>query len=123
CIQNTMQKTLVLLSALFCAGIAQAGAPYFVLIKNDAGTQSTQFYEEYGARICQCVKNTQTGSITGQNGGDIKLFSSTDCTGNYETLGSNSVAKDTQWVNSLSFGASNIASSVDAGYCPNWYTL
>ncbi|KAF8951391.1 hypothetical protein BGZ46_003997 [Entomortierella lignicola] len=118
-----MQKTLILLSAL-CASVALAASPYYADIRNNDGSKKFRF-TVYGDtnRACWCVKNTQTGSITGVNGGNIKLFSTSDCTGNYQTIGSNSEASNTQWVNSFSFGASGVSSSGPDGYCPNWYTV
>ncbi|KAF8952610.1 hypothetical protein CPC16_006908 [Podila verticillata] len=118
-----MHKVLFLLLAL-CASVALAASPFFADIRNNDGSKVFRF-KVYGDnnRGCWCVKNTQTGSITGVNGGNIKLFSTSDCTGNYQTLGSNSKASNTQWVNSFSMGASGVSSSDPQGYCPNWYTI
>ncbi|KAG0323696.1 hypothetical protein BGZ99_002573 [Dissophora globulifera] len=118
-----MHKTIILLSAL-CANVAFAATVYYVDIRNNDNSKYFRF-EVDGAstRGCFCVKNTQTGSITGVGGGNIKLFSTTDCTGNYQTIGSDSHITNTQWVNSLSFGASGVSSNDPQGYCPNWYTV
>ncbi|KAF9216975.1 hypothetical protein BGZ59_007120 [Podila verticillata] len=116
-----MHKTLVLLSAL-CAS-ALATAPYYIDIYNNDSSKYFHFATYDEERVCWCVKNTQTGSITGVNGGNIKLFSSTDCTGNYQTIGSNTKQSNTQRVNSFSFGPASIPSLDPQGYCPNWYAL
>ncbi|KAK3804849.1 MAG: hypothetical protein J3Q66DRAFT_361650 [Benniella sp.] len=113
-----MYKSFILLSA-FCAQIAFG--LYAVEIKNNSGTQSFTFKALDNTRYCICVKNTQTGSIQGKNGGNIKLFKTTDCTGEYQTLGSNSKAINTQWVNSFSYGESGIPSAGPGGHCPNYY--
>ncbi|KAF9111965.1 hypothetical protein BGX27_004186 [Mortierella sp. AM989] len=111
-----MHKSLLLLLALSSSALAYK----CLIIKNNTGTKSFRFCVNDADRQCFCVKNTQTGSIQGDNGGDIKLFSTTDCTGNFQKLGSNSKVSNTQWVNSFSLGASNIPSYSD-GFCPNWY--
>ncbi|KAG0339747.1 hypothetical protein BG000_001423 [Podila horticola] len=112
-----MYKSLALLSAL-CAS-ALAASPYFVDIKNNAGTEGFRFNIVYEIRDCICVNNTQIGSITGVNGGNIKLFSTSDCTGKYKYLGSNNRTSNTQWVNSFSFGASGVPTPGPGDYCPN----
>ncbi|KAF9086431.1 hypothetical protein BGX29_008518 [Mortierella sp. GBA35] len=112
-----MQKTLFLLLALSSSALAYKCA----IIKNNSGSKDFRFCVNDADRQCFCVKNTQTGSIKGDNGDDIKLFSSTDCTGNFQKLGPNSLASNAQWVNSFSIGASGIPSYAD-GYCPDWYT-
>ncbi|KAF8924758.1 hypothetical protein CPC16_007337 [Podila verticillata] len=112
-----MHKFLVLLLTLSSSAFAYK----CLIIKNNSGSQSFRFCVNDADRQCFCVKNTQTGSIKGDNGGDIKLFSTTDCTGNFQTLGTNSGISNTQWVNSISLGASGKPSYSD-GFCPNWYT-
>ncbi|KAG0009308.1 hypothetical protein BGZ82_004104, partial [Podila clonocystis] len=62
-----------------------------------------------GERICFCLSKTQTAIINGQLGGDVKLFSTSDCTGNYANGGK--ITNNAQWVNSVSFGKSGISSS------------
>ncbi|KAF8952609.1 hypothetical protein BGZ52_005065, partial [Haplosporangium bisporale] len=113
--------SLVMLSALYAGALA--GSPYFVDIKKNAGTEDFRFNIVYEIRDCICLNNTQAGSITGVNGGLIKLFSSSDCSGKYKTLGSNSQASNAHWVNSFSFGASGVPTSGPDDYCPNWYAI
>ncbi|GJJ76050.1 hypothetical protein EMPS_08409 [Entomortierella parvispora] len=113
-----MQKTLVLmLSAVLCASMV--AAEYAVQIANNNGSKSLKLTAPDGTRPCICLASTQTATIKGINGGNIKVFSSVDCTGNYQTIGSNSAISNAQWVNSISFGASG--SSSGPGSCPNWY--
>ncbi|KAG0049017.1 hypothetical protein BGZ83_006134 [Gryganskiella cystojenkinii] len=114
--QSTMHKTTLLILAV-CAASASA---YEVVVKNNQGWAST-FPVASGDRWCFCVKNTQTASIKGNGGGDIKLFSKDDCTGNFVQLGSNSQQNNAQWVNSFSMGASGIPSGGPNGICPNWF--
>ncbi|KAF9096609.1 hypothetical protein BGX29_008517 [Mortierella sp. GBA35] len=115
-----MHKTLVLLLALS----SSAFASYYADIRNNDGSKAFRFtVVAPSSRACWCVRNTQTGSIKGVNGGNIKLFSSSDCTGNYQTIESNGIAKNTQWVNSFSMGASGVPSDGPDGHCPNWYTI
>ncbi|KAF9194078.1 hypothetical protein BGZ50_006743 [Haplosporangium sp. Z 11] len=96
---------LILLSAL-CVQIALAAQDYCIQLVNSNGSKAQLLCSSPGTRICGCLKNTQTGSIQGVNGGDIKLFSKSDCTGNYQKLGSHSKIRNAQWVNSFSMGAS-----------------
>ncbi|KAF9198972.1 hypothetical protein BGZ49_000078 [Haplosporangium sp. Z 27] len=108
---------------LVCSTIVLGAESYNIVLKNDAGNSFT-LVANPGTRTCFCVVNTQTASIQGQNGGDIKLFSSQDCTGNFQSLGSNGATNNAQWVNSVSWGESGIPSTV--GYlnnqrCPNLF--
>ncbi|KAK3804848.1 MAG: hypothetical protein J3Q66DRAFT_361649, partial [Benniella sp.] len=114
-----MHKVLLLLSLCTSAVFA---ATYQVRVYNNDRSKSFTF-KAYNSRGCFCIKNTQTGFIRGIDGGDIKLFSTTDCTGNYSTLGSNSERSNAQWVNSFSFGQSGVPSDDPQGHCPNWYTI
>ncbi|KAG0021994.1 hypothetical protein BGZ82_011137 [Podila clonocystis] len=116
-----MYKSLVLLSAL-CAS-ALAASPYFVDIKNNDGSKSFRVNIVYEIRDCICVNSTQVGSITGVNGGNIRLFPTSDCTGKYKALGSNRKESNAQWVNSFSFGASGVPTSGPDEYCPDWLAI
>ncbi|KAG0093911.1 hypothetical protein BGZ93_008781 [Podila epicladia] len=120
-----MYKSLALLATLCSAALA---ADYRLeLHHNTDSNKWVSLFTQTGTRTCFCTKNVQTGWIKGNNGGDIKLFSSNDCTGNFQTLGTNERVNNAQWVNSVSFGKSGISSvgpSRDpsgAVYCPNWY--
>jgi hypothetical protein len=95
-------------------------ATNYIHIYNDAGTETT-IYDGCNERVCVCLENTQSAKICGDNGGTIKLFSSTDCSGSYGTLGSNSCTTGAQWVNSISFGPGT-GSSKDTSGCPNFFT-
>ncbi|KAG0217303.1 hypothetical protein BGX33_010949 [Mortierella sp. NVP41] len=72
-------------------------------------------------RACYCLKNTQTAKIYNRDGGDVKLFSTTDCTGNFSKLSEGKTQSNAQWVNSMSFGASGIPSR-DPASCPNYFS-
>lgn len=122
---STMHKSLVLLATLASAVLA---ADYKLELHHaTVSSKWVSLYTQAGTRICFCTKNVQTGWIKGNNGGDIKLFSNNDCTGNFATLDSNSRVDNAQWVNSVSFGKSGIPSdgpSRDPSgkvYCPDWY--
>ncbi|KAG0363968.1 hypothetical protein BGX24_004809 [Mortierella sp. AD032] len=118
-----MHKAITFLLALaFYSGMVLA-ATYNVEIYNNNRSQKFNFacITELSPRDCIC--NAQTGFIKGLNGGTIKLFSSADCTGNFQTLGAYKEAANTQWVNSFSFGLDGYASSGPNGYCPNWYNI
>ncbi|KAG0079014.1 hypothetical protein BGZ93_003423 [Podila epicladia] len=116
-----MYKSLVLLSAL-CVSVL-AGSPYFVDIKNKDESASFRFPIVYEIRDCICLNNTQADSITGVNGGKIRLFPTSDCTGKYKSLDGNKKLSNVQWVNSFSFGASGVPTTGPQDYCPNWFAI
>ncbi|KAK3814563.1 MAG: hypothetical protein JOS17DRAFT_760787 [Linnemannia elongata] len=109
-------KLLYLLSAVACASIVYA--EYQVQICDNTCNRKHTF-KTTNIRPCICLASTQTGTIGGINGGDIKVFASTDCTGNYQQLKPNQGISNAQWVNSVSFGPSG--SSLSPGTCPDWY--
>ncbi|KAG0352996.1 hypothetical protein BG005_007627 [Podila minutissima] len=111
-----MFKSLVFLSALATSALAY----YQVSVENNY-SRNIHLYAQDGTRQCYCLTNTQSAYIRGVNGGDIKLFSSDDCTGSYSTLESDEEVGEAHWVNSVSFGASG-SSKDPNGYCPNWHT-
>ncbi|KAK3804847.1 MAG: hypothetical protein J3Q66DRAFT_361647 [Benniella sp.] len=121
-----MYKSFVLLAAV-CSSVALAADYRLELHHNTDSRKWVSLFTQPGTRICFCTKNVQTGWIKGNNGGDIKLFSSTDCRGEFQSIGSNSRVDNAQWVNSVSFGKSGIPSngpSKDPSgrvYCPDWY--
>ncbi|CAO3566510.1 unnamed protein product [Mortierella alpina] len=117
-IKSAMFKSAILLSAL-CAQVAFA--LYVVEIKNTSGSQAFTFKANDNYRYCICVRNTQTGSIEGKNGGNIKIFSSSDCTGSFQTVDPSQKVTNTQWVNSFSYGEPDISSAGPGGHCPNYY--
>ncbi|KAF9898063.1 hypothetical protein BX616_004539 [Lobosporangium transversale] len=112
-----MHKSLLLLA--LCAAGALAQGDYHVDVTNNAGRTIT-FYDYTGFRVCKCLKNTQTAKIYNRDGGDVKLFSSTDCTGSYTPLAQGKTQYSAQWVYSMSFGKSGI-SSRDPTSCPNYF--
>ncbi|KAG0023148.1 hypothetical protein BGZ81_008246 [Podila clonocystis] len=112
-----MHKSSLLLLAVYAASVSA----YEVVVKNNAGWTQT-FPAHADERWCYCMKNTQTNSIKNTNGGDVKLFSTTDCTGNYSQLKPSSQMNNAQWVNSFSMGASGIPSEIaNHGSCLNWF--
>ncbi|KAF9921323.1 hypothetical protein FBU30_008690 [Linnemannia zychae] len=78
---------------------------------NNDGSKSPGIEISNSQRVCVCFRDTQTTQIDGTLGGDVKLFSTADSTGNYAS-GSEKVTCNTQWVNSVSFGASGIPSEL-----------
>ncbi|KAF9921002.1 hypothetical protein FBU30_009024 [Linnemannia zychae] len=112
-----MHKLTLLLSTLCTAQIALAQSHSIHLYNNDNSKDISLKLTDQ--RICYCISQTQTARIDGTNGGDVKLFSSSDCTGSY-TGGSGKVTTGAQWVNSVSFGKSGIP-SVGPGRICKWY--
>ncbi|KAG0371093.1 hypothetical protein BGX24_001838 [Mortierella sp. AD032] len=111
-----MVKSIFLLTTLFTS-FAFAADLYYVAIWNNAG-RSDEIAVLKTQRRCVCLKNTQTARILNYLGGDVKLFSKSDCTGNYATLAEDDSQYNAQWVNSVSFGKSGIPSYGPDG-CPN----
>ncbi|KAF9273044.1 hypothetical protein BGZ68_001876 [Mortierella alpina] len=113
----TMLKAIVLLS--FCVIVALAQNTYYLSIYSNTGARKG-FYIYEGYRKCACLKNTQTNKIENEDGGDVKLFSTSDCTGNYVQMKNGATQSNAQWVNSMSYGSSGMSS--DGPYrCPNYY--
>ncbi|KAF9923951.1 cytochrome c1 [Linnemannia zychae] len=96
-----MYKSALLLSVL-CLSKVVFG--YSIDLQNNDGSLKTGFSLNNDQRGCACLSKTQTAQIMGQDGGDVKLFSTSDCTGNYAN-GSGKTTYNAQWVNSVSFGA------------------
>ncbi|KAG0332894.1 hypothetical protein BG000_009646 [Podila horticola] len=110
-------KLLYLLSAAACASVAYA--EYAVQICNNGCKKVHTFKTPNNIRPCICLASTQTATIGDINGGDIKVFQSADCTGNFQKIPRNEAINNAQWVNSMSFGPSG--SSRDPGPCGDWY--
>ncbi|KAF9318244.1 hypothetical protein BG000_000196 [Podila horticola] len=110
-------KSLLLMLAV-CASGALAESCAWVVNSNIDQRSLCQYNDN--ARTCFCVTNTQTISIFASGIGNVKLFSTADCTGNYATLGNGKTQENAQWVNSISVGKAGISSSGPNG-CPNYY--
>lgn len=108
-----MVKSLFLLTAFLTSS---AFANYYVAIWNNA-RKSTELMVTRDRRSCVCLKNTQTFRIMNFSHSDVKVFSSTDCTGNYDIVTTD--IYNAQWVNSMSFGRSGIPSE-GPDSCPNY---
>ncbi|KAF9281309.1 hypothetical protein BGZ74_002414, partial [Mortierella antarctica] len=63
---------------------------------------------------------TQTAMIDATFGGNVKLFSASDCTGN-RADGSGKVTYNAQWFNSVSIGVSNKPSNWNGGKTCKWH--
>ncbi|KAG0232233.1 hypothetical protein BGW42_008287, partial [Actinomortierella wolfii] len=117
---RNMYKSILALA--FLVSSAFAVGDYHIDVFNNAG-QRQRFYEFKGYRTCLCIKNVQTAKIRNVDVGDVKLFSTTDCTGNYSKLGKGKTQGNTYWVYSVSFGDSGKPSVVADPTCPkysNW---
>ncbi|KAG0224883.1 hypothetical protein BGW42_004813 [Actinomortierella wolfii] len=113
-----MQSSFLLLTALCFASVVLAETR--VWIENNTGSKHMSLAVPAGERFCYCISKTQTALIDGRGGNNVKLFSRSDCTGNYSN-GSGKVTKNAQWVNSISFGVPNKPSIWGAGTQCNWY--
>ncbi|KAG0309747.1 hypothetical protein BGZ97_012984 [Linnemannia gamsii] len=114
-----MVKTLALLA--LCATVAVANP--IVLVKADLINNSGKTYQlqvDTDNRSCICLKNTQTAKILNRDAADMKLFSTSDCTGNFSQLGKGKTQINAQWVNSVSMGKSGVPSIGPYG-CPNYF--
>ncbi|KAF9542723.1 hypothetical protein EC957_001704 [Mortierella hygrophila] len=112
-----MHKSLALLALL--AASALAIGDYHMDVINSAN-KKIRFYDYKGHRTCLCIKNIQSAKIRNVDVGDAKLFSTTDCTGNYSKLGKGNTQSNAQWVNSFSFGDSGKPSQVADASCPKY---
>ncbi|KAF9935476.1 hypothetical protein BGZ75_010230 [Mortierella antarctica] len=111
-----MVKAILLLTTLFTSA-ALATDYYYVAIFNNAG-KSEELQVPRTKRYCVCLRNTQTARIKNFSGSDVKIFSSSDCTGKYSQVADN--AYNAQWANSMSYGRSGISSQGPDG-CPNYW--
>ncbi|KAF9216576.1 hypothetical protein BGZ59_009087 [Podila verticillata] len=111
-----MRKSLVLLMAVY-SNVA-FGFSWIKLTDNAGNIHEESVFPE--DRFCLCLKNTQTATISGVSAGTIRLFSSSDCTGNYQTIYEDDKTGNAYWVNSVSWGKSGIPSLGPDG-CPNYY--
>ncbi|KAG0046175.1 hypothetical protein BGZ83_008633 [Gryganskiella cystojenkinii] len=111
-----MVKSLLLVALCASFAVAQWAE---VTVYNNAG-RSNDLTCLWQNRYCFCVSNTQTNRILNKNGGTVKIFSSTDCTGNYDTLALGKTLSNAQWVNSISIGKAGIASQGPDG-CYNYF--
>ncbi|KAF9560862.1 hypothetical protein EC968_005979 [Mortierella alpina] len=104
--------------ALLVATAATAAAEYHVKYWNKAGVQRGLWVSK-GYRLCFCLRTTQTSKIKNEDCGDVKLFSTSDCEGNFVQLGRGKTQSNTEWVNSVSFGDSGKASKMYKPNCPS----
>ncbi|KAI1297107.1 hypothetical protein EDD11_007231 [Mortierella claussenii] len=115
-----MHKSFVLMAILVASVVAEGD--YHMDIYNNQGKR-LRFYDYNGHRSCFCLKNTQTAKVANVDVGDAKLFSTTDCTGNFVQLAKGKTQSNAQWVNSFSFGDSGKSSEIADPHCPkysNW---
>ncbi|KAF9150315.1 hypothetical protein BG015_007886 [Linnemannia schmuckeri] len=110
-------KILYLLSVVACASVVLA--QYQVKICDNTCRRKYKFNTPNNLRACICLRSTQTGTIEGNNGGLIRIFSSNDCTGDFKEISPNGIRHNAQWVNSMSFGPPG--SSRSPGTCPAYY--
>ncbi|OAQ24798.1 hypothetical protein K457DRAFT_129505 [Linnemannia elongata AG-77] len=115
-----MHKAALLLLAISSISYA-ASDDTWVLIANVGWTKDHVFQVPSNQRNCVCVKNVQTYRIYSDSFCNARAFSSSDCTGNFQTITSTDhPIGNAQWVNTISFGKAGISSSGPSG-CPNWY--
>lgn len=111
-----MKQFAVLL--LLVLSIHTVFAEYIINFWNDAGTEGNA-ESSCAKRVCYCFKGTQTNKLKNTAGGTVKAFSTTDCTGNYDTIAIGSTISNAQWVNSVSMGPSG--TSYALGTCDNLF--
>ncbi|KAF9292167.1 hypothetical protein BKA57DRAFT_497363 [Linnemannia elongata] len=104
-----MHKSSLLLLALATLNSALALGDWQFVVTNNAG-RSVEV-PVAGKRHCVCLETSQTSKIKNTNGGVMKLFSTSDCTGNYAVLSKGATRSNAQWVNSASVGQDGIPSS------------
>jgi hypothetical protein len=94
---------------------------YEIHIWNKAGKRVSLF-NNTNNRICFCLKNTETAKIFNKDGGTLKMFSTSDCTGNYVMFGLGQTLNNADWINSVSFGNSGPRDPFpNPPTCPNYF--
>ncbi|KAG0275478.1 hypothetical protein BGZ96_003771 [Linnemannia gamsii] len=101
-------KSILLLALCTLNGALALGDWQFV-VTNNAG-KSVEV-PVAGQRHCVCLETTQTSKIKNTNGGVMRLFSKSDCTGEFSGLAKGSTRTNAQWVNSVSVGKDGIPST------------
>ncbi|KAJ2963015.1 hypothetical protein NQZ79_g1933 [Umbelopsis isabellina] len=92
-------KTYALLKLMTLTGALACYSDVYYRTK--AGVE--HYIANYGcSRICVCVRNVNTHTIYSMESASTKVFSSSDCTGNYDVIKSS--LSNGEWVNSISFG-------------------
>ncbi|ORX46494.1 hypothetical protein DM01DRAFT_1339496 [Hesseltinella vesiculosa] len=76
---------------------------YWLDVRDDKMPQHYEFYTK-DVRKCICLRTKRSDRIDNLGGGDVKVFSSSDCTGNYASIKEGGEIKNARWVNSASFG-------------------
>ncbi|KAI8059142.1 hypothetical protein BC940DRAFT_314338 [Gongronella butleri] len=111
---------MLLKGIALCLIVAQSTvlASYQVfLYPHGDGTPGCYSISTKSKRKCVCVKNFKTAVVENDSGGVVRMFSTSDCTGNYATLGYKQDQINAYWVNSVSFGPSG--TSVGPSGCPS----
>ncbi|KAF9114345.1 hypothetical protein BGX30_006627, partial [Mortierella sp. GBA39] len=116
--QTNTLKSFILLAALCYTQVTLA--VYLISIENNDDSKHRTLTIPNGERWCYCLSKTQTAIIYDNGGGSTKLFSTSDCTGNY-AMGTGETTYNAQWVNSVSFGPEGIPSTWGAGRSCSWY--
>ncbi|KAF9154350.1 hypothetical protein BG015_001193 [Linnemannia schmuckeri] len=113
-----MLKSVLMLALCATVPFAQA---YEIHIWNNAG-KKISLPQVPSHQSCICLKNTETAKIYNKEGGNVKLFFTDDCTGNYSVLFLGKTQNNAQQINSLSIGGSGIPSSGPLT-CPNYFDI
>ncbi|KAF9160540.1 hypothetical protein DFQ26_005413 [Actinomortierella ambigua] len=117
-----MNKSLLALFALCLAQLVFAQNNWYVTIRNNDNSKYRHLAAPRGYRFCYCLSKTQTATIDGRIGGNVKLFSRSDCKGSFSD-GSDKITNNAQWVNSVSFGVANMDSEFGGGDQCNQYAV
>ncbi|KAG0234615.1 hypothetical protein BGW42_006366 [Actinomortierella wolfii] len=107
--KKKMHRSIVLLLALVATVALAVDYDWIFSITNNK--KKVTKVPVIGRRLCICLKNSQTAKITNIDAGVMKLFSTTDCTGNFAVLKKGSTRSNAQWVMSASVGVDGIPSA------------
>ncbi|KAF9981053.1 hypothetical protein BGZ65_004372 [Modicella reniformis] len=99
---------------------AGPGGPQYKIMFTDHVMIQTLTHGSNDFRQCYCLSNTLSITIYGKGGGLIQAYSSNNCSGGYQVIGSDSELGNAQWVNSISFGPGGV-NTLKPGDCPKYY--
>ncbi|ORX46493.1 hypothetical protein DM01DRAFT_312426 [Hesseltinella vesiculosa] len=90
------------LAVLFAVMVVTAQAYYYHIdVFDDKHHTSNDL--ETANRACFCLKS-RSDRIRNKDGGTVRVFKSSDCTGTYASISKGHTISNAVWVNSVSFG-------------------
>ncbi|KAG0309746.1 hypothetical protein BGZ97_012983 [Linnemannia gamsii] len=110
-----MLKSVLMLALCAVISVAQAGE---IHLWNSAGKRISLF--DQPGRNCFCLENTKAVKMYNKDGINVKLFSTSDCTGNYAAFPQGRTLNNVHGINSVYIGQLGFPPSGPLT-CPNYF--